>query len=198
MPREKLFQKKEVIEDTIKLFWKNGFHKTSIQELVQTLGVNRSNLYETFKDKEHLFSECLIMYRNNVISEFNNIFSNSKTKKRGFKLFFNFLKNAYIKDLENKGCLICNSYAELLPTNNQFIRELLIDTRNTIVTVIHDELKKAKENGEIKNRINIRNEAQAIYHTMVGIAIVAKVEQDKKQLQPTSFQHHLSIFKTST
>jgi len=44
------------------VFWKHGFADTTLQELEQATGVNKSGLYTEFRDKEDLFVACLRHY----------------------------------------------------------------------------------------------------------------------------------------
>tara|TARA_A100001011_G_scaffold376310_1_gene438783 strand:- start:543 stop:1130 length:588 start_codon:yes stop_codon:yes gene_type:complete len=195
MARPKNFLKESILNDATHIFWKNGFHQTSIKDLVQTLGINRASLYGTFLDKENLFIECFLMYREGLVSHFNQIFNKEKTIKNGFKSFFDFLKNSYGEDMEKKGCFMCNSYAELLPTQNKVIKQLLNETREIITSLIVKKLQKAQKEKNIHIEINIDIETQSIYTTMIGTAILSKIEDEKKYLKNTSLYHHLSIFK---
>ena len=55
MARSKQFNTEEVLEKAIRLFWKQGFHATSMEDLVSTLGINRASMYNTFGSKQVLF-----------------------------------------------------------------------------------------------------------------------------------------------
>ena len=73
MARQTTFNKDQVLQDATSLFWKKGFHQTSIQDLVDTLGVNRASLYNTYQDKYGLFMSCYIAYRKQVLNQAKNI-----------------------------------------------------------------------------------------------------------------------------
>ncbi len=62
MGRPKNFSREEVLEKAMPVFWKHGFSDTSLQDLEQASGVNKSGLYSEFRDKEDLFVECLRYY----------------------------------------------------------------------------------------------------------------------------------------
>ena len=49
--RPKSFDQDRILEQAMHLFWEKGFEATSIQDLVDHLGVNRQSLYDTFGDK---------------------------------------------------------------------------------------------------------------------------------------------------
>src|ERR1700722_299427 len=58
----KQFDRDEVLERAMVVFWRNGFQATSIQDLVEATGVNRGSLYPTFGDKRGLFLAVLKHY----------------------------------------------------------------------------------------------------------------------------------------
>ena len=62
MARHKAFNREEVLDRAIEVFWAHGYEATSIQELVDSMGINRGSLYDTFGDKHRLFLEALDRY----------------------------------------------------------------------------------------------------------------------------------------
>nr|WP_279537092.1 TetR/AcrR family transcriptional regulator [Aestuariicella hydrocarbonica] len=48
------------------LFWRRGYEATSLQDLVDELGINRFSLYNTFGDKQTLFARVVDVYEQRV------------------------------------------------------------------------------------------------------------------------------------
>src|ERR1700732_1230435 len=130
MGRPKNFSREEVLEKAIPVFWKHGFADTSLQDLQQATGVNKSGLYTEFRDKDDLFVACLRHYLENQ-------------EKRGFltreplgwKNVETFLKNGPLNKGEQQGCFSVNSMREfaILPdeahevvTENRGLFQLLL------------------------------------------------------------------------
>ena len=63
MGRKKLFSRESVLDKSIPVFWAKGYADTSLQDLEQATGVNKSGLYSEFKDKEDLFLSSLAHYQ---------------------------------------------------------------------------------------------------------------------------------------
>ncbi|WP_022664653.1 TetR/AcrR family transcriptional regulator [Desulfospira joergensenii] len=57
-----LFDRNEVIDKSIQLFWKNGFSFSSMQQVVKITGLNPGSIYHAFGSKEDLFREALEAY----------------------------------------------------------------------------------------------------------------------------------------
>ena len=62
MPRGKTFDPEEKLDQALDLFWRQGCDAVSIQDLVDTLDLNRGSLYGTYGDKEQLWQRALTRY----------------------------------------------------------------------------------------------------------------------------------------
>ena len=51
-----------MLSKAITVFWEKGFSETTLQDLEQVTGVNKSGLYAEFKNKEEIFLESLRFY----------------------------------------------------------------------------------------------------------------------------------------
>src|SRR5260370_42100589 len=58
----KQFDRNNVLDRAIALFWRRGYEATSIQDLVDATGINRGSLYSTFGDKQRFFLAVLDRY----------------------------------------------------------------------------------------------------------------------------------------
>lgn len=65
MGRKKQFVREEVLRKALKLFWEKGYADTSLSDLENATGVNKSGLYSEFNDKLDLFLEALRYYLGN-------------------------------------------------------------------------------------------------------------------------------------
>src|SRR5271163_274346 len=108
MGRPKGFSREEVLEKAMPVFWKRGFADTTLQELEQATGVNKSGLYTEFRDKEDLFVACLRHYlerqgKRGLLTK----------EPLGWNNVENFLKNGPLNKGEKQGCFAINSMREL-------------------------------------------------------------------------------------
>jgi len=62
----KQFDRNQVLDRAIWVFWQSGYQATSIQDLVDATGVNRGSLYATFGDKCGLFIAVLDYYAEQI------------------------------------------------------------------------------------------------------------------------------------
>lgn len=62
MGRHKTYDRDEVLEKALILFWRKGYEGTHLKELVAVTGLNRFSLYKEFGSKEGLFDEAMTRY----------------------------------------------------------------------------------------------------------------------------------------
>ena len=63
MARHKEFDQDIALDKAMTLFWQKGYEATSIQDLVDHMGIGRRSLYDTFNSKHDLFIAALDRYR---------------------------------------------------------------------------------------------------------------------------------------
>lgn len=56
------FDRDEVLDNAIQLFWQHGFSASSMQQVVQATGLKPGSIYLAFENKEGLFREALNRY----------------------------------------------------------------------------------------------------------------------------------------
>src|ERR1700735_4804901 len=107
MGRPKNFSREDVLEKAMPVFWKQGFAGTSLQDLEQATGVNKSGLYSEFRDKEDLFLEVLRHYLESLPKR------GLLTKEPlGWKNVETFLKEGPLNKEGQQGCFSVNSMRE--------------------------------------------------------------------------------------
>jgi len=62
MTRVKAFNRDQALKRALELFQARGYGATSIQDLVDAMGIGRQSLYDTFGDKDALYREALNRY----------------------------------------------------------------------------------------------------------------------------------------
>lgn len=182
MPRVKLFDEKEVLTKAMNLFWRKGYSATSVQDLVNHLGINRGSLYDTFGNKEQLFNQSLALYRNSTIEGITQIFESHTKVKDGFAELFYVSIGEVIKDKEFKGCFFVNTTTELIP-NDEKVHKVFKSVKRDFENLFYKFLQKGKESGELKTDHNLKSLASLIFMLYNGMKVVSKINPKKDELQ---------------
>ncbi|MGG4386266.1 TetR/AcrR family transcriptional regulator, partial [Priestia megaterium] len=103
MARNKEFDEKEALRRAMELFWRQGYEKTSMQDLVNYMGVHRRSIYDTFGDKHTLFIRALSHYVEEMDVRFKSNITLELTVKQAIRKVFEMV--IYPTDKHPKGCL---------------------------------------------------------------------------------------------
>lgn len=110
-PRE--FDVDEVVRTAMGLFWERGYEATSVQDLVDGLGLQRGSLYGAFGDKRTLFLRALDAYTSVATTLMHGLAADGPVLPR----LRAFLLQAADPTAAPRGCLMGNSAVELAGTD---------------------------------------------------------------------------------
>jgi TetR/AcrR family transcriptional repressor of nem operon len=181
MPRVKLFDENKVLSKATELFWEKGYHATSIQNLVNHLGINRGSLYDTYGGKKELFYKAFQLYRTNNCNSITAFFENQNEVKNGFRALFEMGINESISDKDKKGCFVVNTTTELIPGEKELL-EILQENKKIFERLFYNFLLKGQQSGEISKSKNIKTISHLFYTFYNGLRVVAKVQSEPKEL----------------
>lgn len=110
MSRTKEFDTDAALERAMRLFWRRGYEATSVQDLVDELGLNRSSLYATFGDKAQLFDRVIDRYQARATETYAALLAPPNAGREAVEGFLSAMIDA-ITDDENgeRGCLLVNA-----------------------------------------------------------------------------------------
>lgn len=183
MGRPKLFSREKVLSKAMELFRKQGYYATSIDDLVQELGVNRASLYETFGGKREIFAEALEMYIEAAGLNLKNFLDQQKGAKEGLKqLFLNSLQ-AMKAGRVTVGCLALNTAIELLPLDKE-VKPCLLGHQKRIQGNYVDFIRKGIASGEIAATKNPTAIAEFLFTFFSGLGVLVKLQADEAGLIP--------------
>jgi TetR/AcrR family transcriptional regulator, transcriptional repressor for nem operon len=182
MPKVKLFNETEALENAKNVFWQKGFNATSMQDLVSGMQISRQSLYDTYGNKEALFLQCLNKYQqesnNNVCQNLNY----TGNLKQTLLNFFNAIVDDIVGDKTQKGCFMLNTLIEVVPENK---------AAKTVVKKNYDKLEaelinlfdKAKQKEKYSSVFNANELATHFITLLHGMRLIGKIKKDKQSLQ---------------
>jgi TetR/AcrR family transcriptional regulator, transcriptional repressor for nem operon len=178
MARTKDFDESEVLAKAIKLFWQKGYNGTSMQDLVDGLGISRSSIYDTFGDKHQLYLKALCTYRQNAIAIRDQILNASVPAKAAIRQLMNVTIDQMIRDKQHKGCFLVNSAVENAPHDKE-TNAIICQNDQQVENAFYEVIKRCQTNGEIASKQDPRALARFLFNNIVGIQVSAKSATDK-------------------
>lgn len=108
MPRTKEFDVDAALDSAVELFWSQGFEATSIQDLVDSLGINRGSLYDTFGSKEDLYERALDKYISSNRQRLSEILASGLPLRDKLQT----LLLSMVENPDGRGCFVVNTASE--------------------------------------------------------------------------------------
>ncbi len=182
MARPKAFDTDVALDKAMETFWTHGYQGTSIQDLVEGMGINRGSLYGTFGDKHRLFLAALKRYDRAVTRRLLDILEREGSGKQAIWDFFR-AKIAYALAADRPpGCLVTNSAVECAGHDRHAAARVAASLMR-MEGAFYKALLRARMGREIPPGRNLR--ALASYLTMCaqGLTVVGKVRPQRAALR---------------
>lgn len=178
MARTKDFDENEVLNKAICLFWHKGYNGTSMQDLVEGLGISRSSLYDTYGDKHTLYLKALEGYQQSAGNELNRILSGAKSAKETLKELMEWVVYNLVNDKDHKGCFMVNAKIETAATDPK-VYEVVCRSEQQVIDAFYKIIKIGQDKGQITNKQDAVTLANFMVNTVNGMRVTAKSTTDK-------------------
>ena len=181
MPRVKSFDEEQVLQKAVELFWKKGYHATSMQDLVDYLGINRASLYDTFGGKKELFTQALTYYQRSNSKILLNLLKQQPEVKIGLRHLLESAIDAAVVDTDRKGCFMVNSSTELLPADTA-LQQMILANKENFEQALNDYLLSGQLKGQFSSGKDTQAIAETIFTFYNGLKVITKIKPDKASL----------------
>jgi TetR/AcrR family transcriptional repressor of nem operon len=110
--RPRQFDTDEVLDGLVNLFWEKGYAATSMGDIVDATGLNKSSLYNSFGSKEEMFGLAIDHYLEMRSAALHGV----RDGTSGLEDVFAFIDAVYQEStgpMSSRGCMAVNSTTEL-------------------------------------------------------------------------------------
>lgn len=182
MPWNKQFDQDVVLDRAMQTFWRKGYTATSMQDLVETMEINRASIYATFGDKRSLFLASLRMFDASVRLEVLSRLRRGRKPAAAIKaLFESFLEQAMDGGF-NRGCLITNTALELAAHDPE-IAGIVAEAQTEIESFLRDRILAGQATGEIRFELDAATTARGLLASLIGLMVLIRSRPEKPLLK---------------
>jgi AcrR family transcriptional regulator len=171
MTRRREFEMADAIDRALRQFWEKGYDGTSISDLTQAMGINRSSLYATFGSKQDLFLAVIERYSHDHTAYVRDALA--QTTALGVATFLlSAAASAQTNPSYPRGCLemqaalACSSEAEP-------IRRRLSARRQTALSALAERFDRARREGDLPSETDPLALARFLSLIAQGMAVQA-------------------------
>ena len=183
MPKAETFNRHLVVNQAINIFHEKGYNATSMQDLVDATGLNRSSIYNTFESKINLFLECLNTYQQKYIDINQSLVKKASNALEIVHLLFEtYLKDAISCKTNAKGCFIVNCKSEMA-NQEPTITSFLLSNQEGILQFLEDIVIKGQNQDIFNKDQSPKDYALYLYMAIQGFRSTCILINDKNELK---------------
>ncbi|WP_171168069.1 TetR/AcrR family transcriptional regulator [Streptomyces sp. I05A-00742] len=182
MGRNKEFDPDAALRSALELFWRKGYEATSMQDLVDHLGVNRGSLYATFGSKHALYLRALDRYCELKGEVSLGLLSRPGAALPAVRELVLLYAAESLDDPDRKGCLVTNTAVEVLPEDEQAERRVA-SALDELETAIAGALLRARAQGELRPDADPRALARFLVTFLQGLRVIGKTADGRRRLE---------------
>ncbi|MEN0000916.1 MAG: TetR/AcrR family transcriptional regulator [Pseudomonadota bacterium] len=180
MARKAKHDSDDTLQKATNLFWKQGYHATSLKDLEQTLDLGPGSIYAQFGSKAGVFEAALKNYADSRQAELERHIEKSSSVLQGLASYAASFRTLCDRDAPSVSCMMMKSVTELHATEPalQSVASDLLDATEAMFTA---QFVRAKKAGELPNYADPHFLGAWLQSEIMGIRTYAQ----KKDTQST-------------
>lgn len=188
MGRTKNYDRKDVLEQAMKVFWKKGYEGTNMKELMAAMKLSKFSIYNEFKDKEDLFHQSLKMYIEGAEDYYNQTLNKQPLGIKNIKDYFRSIKfeHGYY------GCFYVRTLADIYATptkSHAFVKNFT----EKVVGFYLQNIQASVKDGDFSPKISEKALAQYFASADLGLAVFGVSHKNSKEISESIEQILLPI-----
>ena len=170
-PRE--FDIDDATRDAMEVFWQNGFHATSLPDLIEGMGLTRGSIYKAYEDKRSIYLAALDTFIDMRLERLENILAKSD-KRAAIKELLRVTAKETAGAVGRKGCFSTAATIEMASVDVEVERRLS-DFYATMESLLTAALDAGKHDGDITSPLSSASIARFLVCTIEGMNVLGKL-----------------------
>jgi len=148
MPRPPEYDRDDVLDKAMQVFWDHGYCATSMADLVEATTLKPGSIYAAFKSKERLFLAALDRYGQQSVAGIKEILDQADSPLGGIRAFFAQLAENAGQPTAKRSCFLINTVLEVARDNHEVCTHVARHL-DSIEALFRRALEDARECGEL-------------------------------------------------
>ncbi len=182
MPWAKNFDVDQTLDKAMRLFWRRGYEATSVQDLVDGMGINRGSIYNTYGDKRKLFIAALNRYDSECRKTRLEGLERQHTPKNAINSLFQSWIERVMSDSDNSGCFLTNT-ALVLAAHDDVVGNIVANSQYEIERFFRRMVLAGQQEGEISITLSPEKTAHSLLAALIGLLVLARSRPDRELLK---------------
>ena len=197
MGRHKNYDRETIAQKAMEVFWREGYHGTSTQALVDAMGVNRFSVYAEFGNKQNLYEAALAAYDKEVVNAHFQALESAQAGLSDIEDMLQGLTEAAGQPGSELGCFMCNCATERAPYDpgsQGFVHRHV----ERISAALANALAHAQQAQQIRADVDVTQQGQFLATLLLGVFVLlrAQVSVDVVRASAQTALQHLRQLRT--
>ncbi|HMB76711.1 MAG TPA: TetR/AcrR family transcriptional regulator [Kiloniellaceae bacterium] len=188
----KQFDSDAALGKAMETFWVRGYEATSVQDLVDSMGIDRGSLYATFGDKRQVFVAALRRYDDHYRKAWVNGLASTMAPRAVILSVFEDGIAAALGAKAREGCLLVNAALELSPQDPE-VGHIVSSAFVEMERFFQAMIEAAQAEGAVPRRIVATEAAAGLLSLFLGLRVLARASPKPEMLQAIRKQAELLI-----
>ena len=181
-PRE--FDPAVAIEAAAKVFWDQGYHATSIEDLCDATGLLRGSLYGAFRDKKGMLLAAIDRYAEKNLARLADSLSSPRPSREGLRTALLYYTRTATVLGSRHGCLVTNTALEMLPHDPE-VAERVERICRQMASLLAAAVIRGQAAGVFKANLDERAVGNFLLCVIQGFRVLGKIKTyGEKDLAP--------------
>lgn len=174
--KRNLTGREKIIKTATELFYRQGYHQTGINQIIEESGVAKATFYSNFKSKEEL---CIAYLREldrldtdaikNLLNSLNNPYERYMAIIKGVK--------DYVQETNFRGCAFGNIAVEITEPEHPIRKEVKLH-EDRFRSILKDVVRDLKNSDPGFKSLNVDNVVDTYYLILEGAIVASKNYND--------------------
>jgi TetR/AcrR family transcriptional repressor of nem operon len=170
------------LDAAMQVFWRNGYENTSMQDLLDAMGLSKSSLYQAFGGKQALFERCMTRYGDEMIATLREALQQSPSGLDFIRQFLESVLDEARGVCEARGCLVLNTANEFARRNPR-IAEAVSHGLGRFHDVLQVAVERAQREGDVPRKRDAAMLANFLVSSMSGLKTMSKAGANEDTLR---------------
>lgn len=189
--RPRGFDEEEVLDALTQLFVEQGYEATSISDIAEVAGLNKSSLYNTFGSKHELFERILDRYVTARLAGLAAAVEQSGSGIDGLHAFVDLVHGERETPMGTYGCLAISSGVEL-GASSPAVASAASTFRTRVEEHVQAMLAAAADAGEV-DPAHVEHYATMVMVLMLGVSVAFRSGADDAEVDRIFAAAHATI-----
>lgn len=181
MGRPRSFDRDDVLDRAVELFWRKGYDAATVQDLTAATGLRPGSLYGAFGDKHALFLAAVDRYVEQVVIDALSALNSDNAPRMALHAFFEAVVDGILTGRRRWGCLMTNSAVERAARDPAVAAKVAANIQR-IEDAFRRVVEAGQARGEFSGDLEPRATARLLTCVLQGLNVIARTAPDRQRL----------------